>query len=466
MLVRPFPRLIVLIGPLLVFGYMFFVYFDGESAVENWSKAFRNHDETAPQYGPENRPTTTQEPELLLQEVDDAGEAIVDSSQYREVFSVSTADRKYFTIDFGPDYPALNPNIIPHPHEPGTWIIVAQREKDGDAIFEEVVCNAKFQPDGKLACATEPAILPVTTTNFGNCLGELDFFGNSVGPHDMRVFYGPDAPFVMFGSQSAHACFGLWAQDLRPLVPDFALEALATTLFKTSTELQRPPPWGQVEKNWFMFWDPQGNAYVHHDVEPKRVFSQLLPDGSVGPNLAPLAASSDDACMAKYMPQPAPANENLHQATNSLAITLCARSDPACRPSAANTFVMALFQHKKWAAWHAMYEPYVLLFQQSPPFAVHAIAQKPLWIHGRGPLTSTTDIPKWKNFGQELPKEHSEMFYVTSMSWKAAGQRYHGYVDDVLFLAFGVEDARSGGIDVTAGDLLLDLGVCGAEGGA
>src|SRR6187402_1593175 len=32
----------------------------------------------------------------------------------REIFSVSTPDRKYFPIDFGP-YVALNPNIVPHP---------------------------------------------------------------------------------------------------------------------------------------------------------------------------------------------------------------------------------------------------------------------------------------------------------------------------------------------------------------
>jgi hypothetical protein len=52
------------------------------------------------------------------------------------------------------------------------------------------------------------------------------------------------------------------------------------------------------------------------------------------------------------------------------------------------------------------------------------------------------------------------MFYVTSLSWKGQGQRYHGYIDDVLFVAFGIEDEKSAAIDLVAGDLLQDLGFC------
>jgi len=46
------------------------------------------------------------------------------------------------------------------------------------------------------------------------------------------------------------------------------------------------------------------------------------------------------------------------------------------------------------------------------------------------------------------------------MSWKGKEQKYHGYLDDALFLAFGIEDSRSGGIDVTAGELLKGMGLC------
>jgi hypothetical protein len=52
------------------------------------------------------------------------------------------------------------------------------------------------------------------------------------------------------------------------------------------------------------------------------------------------------------------------------------------------------------------------------------------------------------------------MLYMTSISWKTHGQKYHGFIDDTLFLAFGREDSDAGGIDVTAGDLLAELGTC------
>jgi hypothetical protein len=46
------------------------------------------------------------------------------------------------------------------------------------------------------------------------------------------------------------------------------------------------------------------------------------------------------------------------------------------------------------------------------------------------------------------------------MSWKTPGQMYHGYMDDDMFLGFGIEDSVSAGIDIRASDLLQDLGYC------
>jgi hypothetical protein len=398
--------------------------------------------------------------------LDSAGEVVVDTSVYREIFSVSTLDKKYFAVDFGFGNPTLNPNIIPHPHEENTWIIIAQKEQSAaetHEVFEELACNAVFREDGSLVCSTLPRPLPVAPTRSDNCKGELEAFNLPAGPHDMRVSYGPDAPFAVYGSQSQWACFGLWAQDFRSLASDdFQLDTLNANLFANAAELQRPQPWHEVEKNWFLFWDTQGAPYVHHDIEPKRAFAQVLPDGSVGPDLAPAVAAGDDACMAKYMPKIAPVDENLHQATNSLSITLCKRSEEACQPNDENTFIISIFQVKKYHSWHGVYEPYVMLFQRNAPFALHAISTKPLWIHGRRPLTKDTAglATKWDGDESKLPKDQSEMFYVTSMSWKSHGQRYHGYADDVLFLGFGVEDERSAAIDVLAGNLLLDMGLC------
>lgn len=225
--------------------------------------------------------------------------------------------------------------------------------------------------------------------------------------------------------------------------------------FELSTELQRPEPYGVVEKNWFVFWDKDDQMYTHYDIVPKRSFSKLSLDGSVGPNLATVTAAEDEKCMAKYLPKIKEATESIHQATNSLSITLCKRSDPSCKPDDSNTLIMNIFQHKKYYSFHSVYEPYVMLFDRTSPFAIHGISSKPLWISGRG------RPGEWKFLdGRPGVEGQSQMFYVTSLSWKQQGQKYHGYIDDVMYVLFGIEDSDTGGIDVVAGDLLADLGIC------
>lgn len=395
----------------------------------------------------------------------EAIEADVDAHVYREVFSASTADKKYFLIDFI-DWQSINPNILPHPFLKNTWIIIAQRHNIGlrdQTIFVEIACNAVFQK-GILRCVKSPVNLPIARTSGNNCKGNLSWFKLSKGPHDGRVFYGPEAPYTVFGSNSMFTCFGQVVQDFRSLMA-WGNTTFPDTGFKNATELQRPPPYGPIEKNWFLFWDHDGQVYAHYDVSPKRVFAKLDPDGSVGEDLAPQAAlQGDEKCMAKYMPRVGPDHESIHQATNSLSVTLCKRSDPTCKPNALNTFIFAVFQTKTYHYFHSNYEPYVMLFGQKAPFKIHGISTKPFWIHGRG-KPNEVEMPK------DLVKERiedgkawywnqTEMMYITSMSWKSHTQKYHGYIDDVVFLAFGIEDSQSAGIDVLAGDLLMDIGLC------
>ncbi|KAK2797405.1 hypothetical protein FQN50_009206 [Emmonsiellopsis sp. PD_5] len=391
------------------------------------------------------------------------------ASKYHQVYSVSTADRKYFPISFG-DYEAMNPSILPHPSLENTWIIVAQQQKSSiehSVWFAELVCNAVFK-DGVLQCIKPPIILPIAATpsDSGKCTGDLEYFTFNIGPHDARVFYGPDVPYAVYGSNSQHTCFGQWMLDFRTLV-DWGFEPFSPAEFRQATELQRPAPWATIEKNWFIFWDKHGQLYAHYDISPHRVFAKLDHSGSViSQNLAPAAASTDSKCMQKYLPQiPAAAAaghlESIHQATNSLSITLCARSDPTCTPTDDNTFIMTIFQHKSYYAFHSVYEPYVMLFKQTAPFAIHAISSKPIWIHGRGKQGQGRK-PEMLTPEAEKGWDQTEMVYVTSLSWRDRGRKYHGYSDDVLFVGFGIEDETTAGIDVLAGELVGELGLCSA----
>ncbi|KAI6711712.1 hypothetical protein PZA11_006327 [Diplocarpon coronariae] len=373
--------------------------------------------------------------------------------------SLSTPDHRYFPLRFGGHPKFLNPNILPHPSFNDTWIIVAQRGASplpSSIWFSELVCNAQFR-SGALACVEVPAILPIPATFGSKCTGDIEYYARFQGPRDARVFYGPSNPLATFGSVGTQTtCLAQWTQDFRLLV-DWGYEDLSTAVFRAATELHRPDRYGAVEKNWFMFWDAEGNYYVHYDVAPNRVFAKLNIDGTVGPDLAPTAAPTDAKCLAARMPVSRSPAQAVHQATNSLSVTMCARAEADCTATPANTFIFVIFQQKTYAQFHSVYEPYVMMFRQTAPFELHAISTKPLWVYGRGGAGEGLRPP---NFPEGGDWEQTEMFYVTSMSWKERGRKYHGHVDDVLLIAFGIEDERAGAIDILAGDLFAEMGLC------
>lgn len=373
-----------------------------------------------------------------------------------EIFSQSKQNGRYFNVEFGA-YQGINPNMIPHPSLSSSWILVAQLQRSdiyNTVWFSELSCVAEFYGD-VAKCTQPPLILPIAPTPGGNCEDDLAYLNYNVGPHDARVFRGPENSYVMYGSNSGHTCFGLWLQDLRMLV-DVGHGESSLNLARKPVELQRPSPYGTMEKNWFLFWDLDGQVYIHHDVSPQRTFAQMELDGTIGEDLGLIVSEKDSNCIAAYMPQIAPTQESLHQATNSLSITLCNQSDLSCTPSVENTFVMHVYQHKRYYDFHSVYEPYVMLFKQEAPFELYAMSIKPLWIHGRGVAGENrpSHVPADASWDQ------TEMFYVTSMNWKEQTRKYHGYIDDVILLGFGIEDESSGVIDVLASDLLKGIRHC------
>ncbi|KAI1619612.1 hypothetical protein EDD37DRAFT_596863 [Exophiala viscosa] len=396
----------------------------------------------------------------------------VDWSVYRDFSSLATTDGTYFVVDWGQGgIEAYNPSFVPHPSNHDQWIVVAQQSLSDEDLkahrSAQLACSASFV-DSSLVCLEPPIKLPIRHT--------LPCENNDKrGPHDARVFYGPDMPYILYGSDSAFSCLGMWLHDARTLLPDFDNLTRMDNPFGEPVDVQKPtPPYGETEKNYFVFWDLERKPYVHTDLmggrheEGVRQFAPLNADGSVGSDLAPAVAKADSLCMTNYMPRMGIRNdpdagfiryEAIHQASNSLSITLCKKSDLECMSKPNNTFIMVVFHHKTFYSWHAEYHPYIMLFQQSAPFAIHAISQKGIWMHGRTTLTNTTDAKEWRG-RDDLPVAHSEMFFVTNLSWKKHGLMYHGYLDDEVFLGFGIEDTRAGGIDVLAGDLLQDLAYC------
>lgn len=384
--------------------------------------------------------------------------AIPYRGDYRELFSLTTRDRKFYPIHMD-GIGVYNPSLIPHPTMSDEWIALVSHPGPDEAVA--LYCSVGNLNDVLVCSSTPKKLTPPRSLKSEKCVGGLEYINLYAGPRDSRMFFGPDAPFVVYGSQSTWTCLGLWLQDIRPLLDVFRItESIGNKLFRGATELRRPLPYAPIEKNYFLFWDDEGKTYVHCDVHPQRSFAQVNFDGSVGKDLAPESVRHDKFCMAKYMPVPLSSLEGIHQATNSLSITLCRRSSVNCRPSNENTFIMTIFQHKTCYDYHSIYEPYVMLFRQSAPFELYAIGQRPFWIHGRTNLTKETHAKEYENHPEKMPVGHSEMFYLTTMSWKKHGRTYHGYLDDQLWLTFGIEDSRAAALDILAGDLLVDLAFC------
>ncbi|KAL9115646.1 MAG: hypothetical protein Q9227_000014 [Pyrenula ochraceoflavens] len=478
MLVNGILRVVPIIGPLMILLFMFLRVYDIQLARKSFPKLSwppsnpfsedkEGHQRPDPFQNFLPRPPPGHDSMVLSLKTDV-------TKTHNHIFSASTIDKTYFLIDFG-GRPAINPSILPHPTLPETYIIVAQlhdpnKSKEEEYKFYEIGCNAVFTEEGQLSCLTPPIRLPYRPSANGKdkCAGDLKVVLMSVGPHDARVFYGPHGPLTVYGSNSLLTCFGMLIEDFREFVPYWPANPSAIIPFANPTELHRPEPWRPIEKNWFIFWDNQGQMYAHYDISPSRAFAQLSDDGTSGPDLAPLANPNDKLCLDRYMPPITnPDYESIHQATNSLLLTLCARSDPSCKPNESNTFIFTIFQHKSFYYYHSVYEPYIMLFRQTPPFDIHAISAKPLWINGRGFPGAGKKPAKYVELEEQgvITEEWTQtgMLYITSVSWKSQGQRYHGYIDDVMFIGFGIEDSSTGGIDVVAGDLVEGLGMCDDE---
>jgi hypothetical protein len=146
-----------------------------------------------------------------------------------------------------------------------------------------------------------------------------------------------------------------------------------------------------------------------------------------------------------------PERASIHQSTNSLSLTLCNRGE--CEPSKDNTLIVAVFQLKELRYYHPTYEPYVVLIEQHAPFRMHGVGQLPFWVHGR----SREPFPEWKGTDAS---HFTQMFYITSISWKSKSQRYQGFLDDEIFISFGIEDNYTASIDVLAQDLVQCIGLC------
>ena len=304
--------------------------------------------------------------------------------------------------------------------------------------------------------------------------------------------------------RSRYACFGLWLIDLRPLYQP--LEDLLAShprhpslgplkSYPTVTELTRNPAdtRSPMEKNWFLFFPSSGEAFLHYDLSNPyggargRTFAKLLGNGLTTVNLTD---HTEAPCLYSHGPTGhsiGTKRPSWHQATNSLRLVLCNRSDPTCKPTLSNTVFFTLIHRKMSNPYNLplRYERYFMVFAAKPPFSIIGISQYPILLanetaNGWTPSQNWSDDPtneevvtrtKERKAGNATePYGGKGMWayftYTVSISyaWGRPADEMEaknlGYLDDEVILAIGINDESQGFARVKAGELVQCLQAC------
>lgn len=240
------------------------------------------------------------------------------------------------------------------------------------------------------------------------------------------------------------------------------------------TELTRNPPEtrGSIEKNWMLFGDKTHGSYIHYDMNPsKRTFAKLLGEG----------LSTDNLTDAREIPcledAGNPSDEGTwHQATNSLKLILCDRSDRECKPTRQNQVFFSLIHHKHKNVFTLplRYERYLMVWSGEPPFNMLGISKHPMLLYnetasGFSKEENWLDDPenqKLLDEGEDGKENWAYFTYTVSLGW-AWGRKMDepedkgvGYLDDEVIMGIGVDDGSMVFSRILAKDLLQCLTAC------
>ncbi|KAK9450332.1 uncharacterized protein V1518DRAFT_413573 [Limtongia smithiae] len=324
-----------------------------------------------------------------------------------------TMARMRFPVE-GPD-PAYNPNLLPYPiGSPHPYIGFARvTPKEGEIGHHELVyCDMEWSstPVIKrriLTCASGKAAavpLPEWESPEGFCSEELSFLTLKNGHTDPRIFFSTRGePLMIIGTNGIHNCLHQYIIDLRAVVPGLSTKMNLDSLpvrFAQLTELNRREI-NEIEKNWFILYDPNGREYVHHDIANRSlsVFDNPHIAGTEVRNIANPTPSEVLSLLKDYSNDENSAN-HMHQATNSLRVTLC---DFPCIPTIHNTVLIEIIHVKYKNIFEIFYRRYVIVMNATAPFD----------IIGRTPnlMYAGTD--------------EQTMIYTVSMAWDHNHYRRH-----------------------------------------
>lgn len=247
-----------------------------------------------------------------------------------------------------------------------------------------------------------------------------------------------------------------------------------------------------------IFYTSSGESYIHYDLPntrggPRgRTFAKLLGNGLTSPNLTDPLESPCLQELGEKEPDKAKQGGQWHQATNSLRVVLCNRSDKGCVATPTNQVFLSLV-HRKFANYLKLplrYERYFVVWEARPPFHMLGVSKNPIlmanetasgWTAKQNwddwPLPSPAKVAKedganvtatrWKReiepgfsaaHNASAPDTISDatsvigkdfwayFTYTVSIAWAWSGEKVEaemknvGYLDDEILLSIGIDD--------------------------
>ncbi|RBR11212.1 uncharacterized protein FIESC28_09096 [Fusarium coffeatum] len=295
-----------------------------------------------------------------------------------------------------------------------------------------------------------------------------------IGPEDMKLFWTRTGePLLIFTHQvdDEVMCQGQFIIDVRAAMPELeqALGAETAALlppirFAEPTSLHREAPEGeenhpryQREKNWALAQSPfTSDQELLLMVEPGQLYRYTSAEDPVE-----LVVSEKDQISIVQEPYPPTADKtwhsklsktcmhdvmlderHVHQSSPMLSVTLCNRG--TCEPNEQNTIMMGIVQRRQDPpnAPFTWYDRRVAVYESAPPYRMISVSKK-LTYHGEsdGRYVWTGSMSYYTNQTVFPPSNH-------------------GFLDDEVWLGFGIKDAAAGWLDVRARDLVADHYLC------
>lgn len=419
-----------------------------------------------------------------------------DNDDYQILASIRNSRGYYNKVDLkSSEYKIMNPTLLELPKSDKIkhdFLVIARTTHVETTVKDKtyklarqvaMFANLSFTRNGRPIIKVDDSWSRLLLEDYGDpthhCKKQPDM-DKYIGPEDMKLYWtAKGEPLLIFTHQvnDEVRCQGQFIVDARAAVPELnelldngTASNLPAIRFHEPVELRRLPPPGQEndsryqrEKNWAPAQSPfsPDNKDLMFMVEPSRLFRYQDLGGIVES-----VTEDEDQESAVEAPYPAHIKEedtwrsehhtcihdvmlsdpHVHQSTPMLSLTLCDRG--TCTPSANNTVLIGMVQrrydHPTW------YDRRIATYSAAPPYNMLSVSKK-LSYHGE----VETGTYAWT--GSMVYFTHHRHFPPPN----------HGFLDDEIWLSFGIKDADGGWIDIRARELVAEHYMCeGAPSGS